>query len=160
MNDFQIDFANTINDATGQLLNISEEQSGQPLAIGKWSPKEIMGHLIDSAANNHLRFVNAQFSDDLVSPGYDQEKWVTAQRYHDKPWADLVELWSAYNRHLLHLIARIPEDTLKLPRARHNLHEIAWKTVPKDEPTTLEYLIRDYLDHLKNHLRQILSAEP
>lgn len=157
MNDFQTDFANTLDDATRRLLSISEEQAERPRESGKWSPKEIVGHLIDSAANNHVRFVNAQFSDDLVFPGYDQERWVTVQRYQEKSWPELVTLWSAYNRHLLHLIALIPEDSLKKLRTKHSLDQIAWKTVPQKEPITLEYFIRDYLDHMKNHLRQILS---
>lgn len=157
MKDFQIDFGNTINDATRRLLSLSEEQSERPRADGKWSPKEIVGHLIDSAAHNHIRFVNAQFSDDLVFPGYRQEEWVNVQRYQERPWAELVNQWAAYNRHLLHLITHIPETTLTKTRINHNLHEIAWRTVPQGEPVTLEYFIRDYLGHLKNHLRQILG---
>lgn len=157
MNDFLTDFANTIDDATRRMLTISEDTSGEPRATGKWSSREILGHLIDSAANNHVRFVNAQFSDDLVFPGYDQERWVTVQRYQDQPWGDLVEHWSASNRHLLHLIAIIPEETLEKERAKHNLHQIAWKAVPQNKPVTLEYFIRDYLAHMKNHLRQIFG---
>ncbi|HEX9422435.1 MAG TPA: hypothetical protein VF899_04280, partial [Pyrinomonadaceae bacterium] len=76
MQEFLDGFRQTINTALEQLLKISAEQSQLPRAAGKWSPKEIIGHLIDSASNNHQRFVRAQFSDDLIFAGYEQEGWV------------------------------------------------------------------------------------
>ncbi len=153
--DFLADFRLTIDSALVRLQQISEEQSAIPTAEGKWSVKEIIGHLIDSAANNHQRFVRAQFTDDLLFPGYDQEKWVTVQAYNDERWEDLVQLWRRYNLHLVHVIARIPEPTLTLPRTRHSLDRIALETISADRMVTLEYLVRDYLGHLKHHLRQI-----
>jgi hypothetical protein len=152
--EFLHDFEETIRDAAVRLQEISAEESRQP-GNGEWSRHEVLGHLIDSAANNHQRFVRAQFKDDLVFPGYDQEQWVSSQRYNDEPWPDLIELWRAYNLHLVHVVSRIPEDVLTRPRDRHSLDQIAFKTVAQSEPTTLEYLVRDYLDHLKHHLDQI-----
>jgi hypothetical protein len=70
-----------------------------PYAPGKWSTKEVVGHLIDSAANNHQRFVRAQWTDDLLCPTYAQDEWVRTQRYQEAPWPDLVELFRTYNRH-------------------------------------------------------------
>ncbi|MCB0841112.1 MAG: DinB family protein, partial [Bacteroidetes bacterium] len=69
-------------------------------APGKWSSKEILGHLIDSAANNHRRFVQAAYQDDFVFDGYDQDKWVAVQRYNEVPWIFLLDLWKSYNLHL------------------------------------------------------------
>src|SRR4026208_691899 len=84
-------------------------------AAGKWSPREIIGHLIDSASNNHQRFVRAQFMDDLVFEGYEQERWVSAQHYNLEPWSMLVGLWKGYNLHLLHVMRHTPERTRTMP---------------------------------------------
>ncbi|HUE81440.1 MAG TPA: DinB family protein [Pyrinomonadaceae bacterium] len=155
MEDFLADFRLTIESAFVRLKRMTEEQSVIPTAEGKWSAREIIGHLIDSAANNHQRFVRAQFTDDLVFPGYDQEKWVTVQAYNEEPWENLVQLWRLYNLHLVHMIARIPAPTLTLLRTKHSLDRIALETISSDREVTLEYLVRDYLRHLKHHLKQI-----
>jgi hypothetical protein len=152
--DFLHDFEETIRTATARLQEISADDSRKS-ANGEWSPKQIVGHLIDSAANNHQRFVRAQFTDALEFPGYDQEQWVSAQRYDDEPWPDVIELWRAYNMHLMYVISRIPQPVLTQPREKHNLDEIAFRTFDRNTPATLDYLIRDYLDHLKHHLDQI-----
>lgn len=148
----------TIEDASARLLSITETESETRRATGKWSAKEILGHLIDSAANNHPRFVAAQFKNDLIFPGYDQEAWVTTQRYHQAAWLSLVTLWKMYNLHLLHIVSSIPEDRLTRPCSKHSLSQIAWISVAEEDPTTLEYLIQDYIAHLKHHLRQILDG--
>lgn len=151
------DFRSTVVNATERLRTISAEQSARKSSPDKWSIKEVLGHLIDSAANNHQRFVRAQFTDDLVFPGYEQEKWVNAQKYNDEPWSDMVQLWNSYNLHLLHVIAAIPEATLMRARIRHNLDQIALNAVDKNDPTTLDYFVRDYLVHMKHHLDQIFA---
>ena len=151
---FLSDFEETIRSAAVRLKNISAEDSAKSMS-GEWSRREILGHLIDSATNNHQRFVRAQFTDDLVFTGYQQEQWVSSQKYNDEPWPDLIELWRAYNLHLVHVVSRIPEDVLTRERDQHSLDQIAFKSVDQSTPATLEYLIRDYLDHLKHHLNQI-----
>ena len=152
--EFLRDFEETIRNAAVRLQKISEEDSGKH-NDGEWSRREILGHLIDSAANNHQRFVRAQFKDDLVFPGYEQEQWVNSQKYNDELWPDLIELWRSYNLHLLHVVAVIPENVLTQQRDKHSLDQIAFRAVDQSAPATLEYLIRDYLDHLKHHLDQI-----
>ena len=153
-------FRQTIDHSSERLLQISEEQSEIARESGKWSPKEIVGHLIDSATNNHQRFVRAQFTDDLIFPGYQQEQWVSVQRYSDRPWVQLVELWRQYNLHLVHVMSSIPLETRVKSRARHNLHQLAWQTVDENQPVTLEYFMRDYVGHLEHHLDQIFLARP
>jgi hypothetical protein len=91
------DMRATIEDASARLRLITEADSEKRLAIGKWSAKEILGHLIDSAANNHVRFVTAQLKDDLNFSGYDQEAWVRTQHYQQSTWSSLVNLWASYN---------------------------------------------------------------
>jgi hypothetical protein len=154
-NTFLDDFHNTVESAASRLLRITDKQSEIPKAEGKWSAKQVIGHLIDSAANNHQRFVRAQFTDNLICQSYDQDQWVNSQHYQEASWVELIELWKRYNLHLVFMIARIPEPILNKSRARHNLHKIAWKTVPENQPATLGYLIRDYLGHMKHHLGQI-----
>ena len=155
--EFLQDFGETIETASTRLLEISEERSAVPRDEGKWSRKQIIGHLIDSAANNHSRFVRAQFSDDLVFPGYEQEAWVDSQHYQEKDWHELVQLWKLYNRHILHIMKVTPEDTRMKLRSKHNLHVIASDKLSPDEPVTLDWFMRDYVDHMKKHLGQILD---
>jgi hypothetical protein len=152
------DFRETVENATRRLLSISDEQSQLASGEGKWSPKQIIGHLIDSASNNHQRFVRAQFKDDLVFQGYDQEEWVRVQRYDEEPWALLVQLWSAYNLHLAHVMEKASDQNRSRLRHEHNLDQIAWQTVANTEPATLEYFMQDYIGHLKNHLKQVFAA--
>jgi len=159
MAEFLKDFRETIERASARLLEITEEQSGIPRSEGKWSPKEIIGHLIDSAANNHQRFVRAQFTDELVFAGYEQENWVRVQNYQGEEWRGLVQLWKSYNQHILHLVSLIPEETRTRLRSKHNLHQIASELLSENEPVTLDFFIRDYLDHMKKHLGQILGAD-
>jgi hypothetical protein len=160
MKDALEDFANVLHSAHARLLALKEAESEAVSAPGKWSPKEIVGHLIDSAANNHQRFVRAQFTDDMVFPAYEQNDWVAAQHYQQASWPALVQLWLSYNQHLLHLVSHIPEAKLKQPRRQHNLDRIAWQTISRSEATTLEYFIRDYINHLKHHLQQIFEPNP
>jgi hypothetical protein len=155
MIDYVDDLRATVIRASALLASRSEEAAALRPAPGKWSAKEIIGHLVDSAAHNHQRFVRAQFQEDLVFPGYAQAEWVEAQRYQDAPWLDLLTLWRAYNLHIARLIEAIPDEIRLRQRKRHNLHELAWQQVPKDRPATLDYFMRDYVAHLHHHLRQI-----
>jgi hypothetical protein len=162
MNSYKLcldDFRQTVKRAAERLRLISEQQSQDPRAAGRWSPREIIGHLIDSASNNHQRFVRAQFTDDLVFPGYQQDDWVRVQHYNEESWPTLVQLWQHYNLHLAHLMSNVPEQTLTKPRTRHNLHQLAWRTVDESETVTLEYFIRDYIQHLEHHLSQIFDEQ-
>jgi len=158
MTEWLEDFRETIESAAPRLLQISEAQSEQPQTEEHWSAKQIIGHLIDSATNNHARFVLAQIKDDLVFPGYDQNSWVTIQHYQQASWSQLVDLWRAYNLHLLHIMAFTPADQLTKRCVQHSLQTIAFETVTESEPATLEYLMKDYVVHLKHHLSQIFDG--
>lgn len=145
--------------STPALLTLSEADSAHHPALGRWSPREVLGHLIDSASNNHQHFVRAQFQDDLVFPCYEQNAWVRVQQYQESPWAELVTLWRAFNLHLARVMAAIPEPVRTRVHGRHNLNEVAWQIVAPEEPTTLDYVMGDYVDHLKHHLGQILGSQ-
>lgn len=123
---------------------ISETEASVPAIEGGWSRKQILGHLIDSASNNHQRFVRAQLQDELRWPGYDQTGCVRVQRYQDARWKDLLGFWAAYNRFLVHVMAAVPEEKRNTP---------CW--IGDNPRMTLEELAADYLKHLEHHLDQI-----
>lgn len=153
--DYIVELRQTIDRARPFLESMSDEISSRRSAPRKWSPREIVGHLIDSASNNHQRFVRAQLSDGLEFQGYDQDAWVSVQQYQNAAWKDLVALWFYFNLHIARVMESAANDERVRPRARHNLDEIAWKTVPRNQPTTLDYFMRDYVGHLKHHLAQV-----
>ena len=144
MNDALDRLARLLDTVPARLSALSDAQAAARGAEGRWSPKEILGHLIDSASNNHQRFVRSQFAPVLEIPNYQQDSWVAAQGYSAESWTDLVALWAAYNRHLLHIAARIPADCL-----RHTISIGGRPAVP------LETVITDYVGHLEHHLGQI-----
>ncbi len=147
--DFQeliAEFSTAVESAIPSLTVITETASEIRAAAGAWSKKEIIGHLIDSASNNHQRFVRAQMTENFSSPGYEQEFWVAVQNYQSEQWATLVAFWQAYNLNLVRVISNIPTD-----RLHHQL------SIGGGEVVTLEYVIRDYVGHLKHHLHQILN---
>jgi len=138
-----------------RLSAISDSDAATPPAPGKWSPKQVIGHLVDSASNNHQRFLRANLTDDLIFLGYDQEKWVELGHYAEAPWESLLTLWREFNRQIARVMEATPDEVANAPRTRHNLHQLAWRPVPEDQPATLAYFMSDYVDHLENHLRQI-----
>jgi hypothetical protein len=136
-----------VNAAEPRLREISETESAQPVLAGGWSRKQVIGHLIDSASNNHQRFVRAALQTSLDFPGYDQSGNVQVQAVQDAHWQLLVALWAAYNRYLAHVIARLPVPKLKTVCR-----------IGSDKPVTLDFLATDYLRHLRHHLSQLGAA--
>jgi DinB family protein len=156
MPEYVVTLRNAIEKFAPILEEMSEEATRRRPAPGKWCPREIIGHLIDSASNNHQRFVRALFKDDLIFPGYAQDEWVSAQRYRDAPWQELLVLWKGFNLHIARVMEAAPAEQRVRPRVRHNLDELAWKAVPRDQPATLDYFMADYVAHLQHHLGQII----
>lgn len=146
MDDLANELRLLVADAYMRLRLISEAEADRPLGPGKWSIKETVGHLVDSAANNHQRFVRGQGAERLTIPGYRQDDWVDSQRYGLESWRDLLDLWRAYNLHLRHVIVSIPANRLD--------NECV---IDDAEPVTLRFLAQDYVTHLRHHLGQILA---
>lgn len=153
--DYSDDLTRAVTARRESLKSISDADAAKRPSANGWSAKEIIGHLIDSASNNHQRFVRAQWQDDLIFPGYEQEDWVSAQRYQDADWQELIDFWALYNRHLARVMEAMPDATRLRVHTRHNLHQRAWTIVPEGQPTTLDYFMRDYVGHLHHHLRQL-----
>lgn len=126
-----------------QLKGIDDHAFSSRPAEGKWSPKEIIGHLIDSATNNHHRFVRCQF-DENPRILYAQEAWVSNSYYQQMPGHHLIDFWVMYNRHLLELIRLFPEESLERTCAMGDgsLKNVRW-------------LFEDYVRHLEHHVKQI-----
>ena len=135
--------ASVVEHALPRLNAISDDAASKKPAPGKWSMKEILGHLIDSAANNHQRFVRLQLQSEISLPGYDQDNWVRLNRYQHEEWTQIVALWSAYNRHLVSVIESLDDAALG-----HVWHA-------PDGDVTLEFIAADYVRHLEHHLKQI-----
>jgi hypothetical protein len=149
MKDIAKSLEELVDGAAHKLFDISEADSIVRPAPGKWSKKEIIGHLIDSASNNHQRFIRTQETPGLSMPFYSQNFWVERQQYQSEPWKTLVALWTTYNTHLAHVIAQVPAD------GENNL-----VTVGDNEPATLKWLAEDYVRHARNHLDQIFANKP
>jgi hypothetical protein len=135
--------------AANRLRAMAEADAQRPLAPGKWSPKQVIGHLIDSAANNHQRLVRAQEEDRLEFPGYAQQHWVQVQGYQERDFEPLVTLWHAYNRHLSDVIGRIPETR----------RDVSCR-IGANESATLAFVALDYVRHLQHHLDQLRAVAP
>jgi hypothetical protein len=136
-----------VQSAEARLRKVSEVESSGPVLKGGWSRKQVIGHLIDSASNNHQRFVRAALQGSLEFPRYDQDGCVRVQAVQSAPWPLLVTLWTDYNLYLAHVIAHLPEDKL-----------VAKCRIGEDAPVSLEFIAEDYLTHLMHHLSQIGAA--
>jgi DinB superfamily len=147
MKELSEQLARAVEIAEPILRNVSEPESNTPALKGGWSRKQVIGHLIDSASNNHQRFVRASLQGSLDFPGYDQDGCVRVQAVQSASWPLLVTLWANYNFYLAHVIAHIPADKLEV-QCR----------IGEDEPVTLKFLAEDYLTHLIHHLSQIGAA--
>ncbi len=128
----------------GRLDKLSNEAVESKPTPTKWSAKEELGHLLDSAANNHQRIVRAQLEDKLALPGYDQSRWVTANAYQRRDWKELIEVWQALNRQLLAAAESVPDAAWS-----HTL------TIAGSAPLTLQFVFEDYVAHMLHHLQHI-----
>jgi hypothetical protein len=132
-------FRKAVAEFAAELRAVPPEITAVKLAADKWSLREIVGHLVDSASNNHQRFVRLQDADRLQFPSYQTERWVDIQRPNLLPWPTLLTLWESYNELLLHLAAG----------ARPECLGNVWET--PEGPRSLEWLIGDYYRHLADH---------
>lgn len=127
-----------------RLQAISEERAAHKPGLEVWSAKQVLGHLIDSGVNNHARFVRAGAEDGLSLPGYDQDTWVVAGRYKERPWNEVLALWAAYQFQVAHVT-----DGLNEAQRAHTL------SIGGGETVTLGHVADDYTRHQLHHLAQV-----
>jgi DinB superfamily len=123
---------------------VPAERASEPWREGGWTRKQILGHMLDSAANNRQRFVRAASDGHYRGPGYAQQAWVDAHGYAEKEWETLISWWKAEHEILASVVDRIPEERLE-----------AGCIVGDDAPVTLRFLIEDYLRHQREHAGQL-----
>jgi hypothetical protein len=140
------DLEETVARARPLLEKVSDGEAYRRPQPEKWSKKEILGHLLDSASNNHQRFVRAALQRELTFPGYSQNELVELQRYREMKWDFLITFWSGYNLFLAKVLANLPAETAPVQCV-----------IGKNPPATLEWIAQDYVGHLKHHLNQILG---
>ena len=140
------EFRAEIERLRGVLLALSPALADTPWRAGGWTRKQIVGHLLDSAANNRQRFVRAAIDGQYAGPGYEQDAWVAAHGYGSESWETLLCWWQAEHEILAAVVDRIPEERLK-----------AKCVVGDDAPVTLRFLIEDYLNHQRGHFRQLAA---
>lgn len=133
-----------IRSAMPWLVTLSNADAAQPEREGKWSAKEVIGHLTDSAVNNLARIVRLQIGPEDL-PTYAQNDWVDLQHYQDREWSEVLALWFALNEHLVWTIRHIPS------------HSLFHKGSIAGSPLTLGFLIEDYIAHMQHHLHHLHS---
>jgi DinB superfamily len=138
--------ADTIKRELPNLRALREEPACVARGQGKWSPKEELGHLIDSAANNHLRFVGGTTETEFRGPGYAQEDWVRLHGYSSMPWESIVTFWFQYNSLLVRLVERIPDGRLGTPCF-----------IGAGPAASLGSVIDDYVLHMQHHIDLLLG---
>lgn len=136
----------TVAQAKPLLQKLNNADTSLRPATGKWSKKEILGHLLDSASNNHQRFVRATLQGELTFPGYDQAPLVELQQFAEMDWGFLVDFWAAYNRFLAHVINCLPAKAAEITC-----------NIGNNPPAPLGWVAQDYVEHLKHHLNQIVG---
>ena len=126
------------------LLALPLELADVPFRAGGWTRKQLVGHLLDSAANNRQRFVRAAVDGAYAGPSYAQEAWVAAHGYDSQEWETLLRWWLAEHEILASVVDRIGEERLE-----------ASCTVGDNAPVTLRFLVEDYLAHHRHHVEQM-----
>ena len=135
----------TIEHFSVLLRKLDESEAAIKPAPGKWSKKEILGHLVDSAQNNLRRFIVAQYEEAPLIR-YQQDEWVRINHYQDYRLEELIQLWQLTNKQLITVLENTAPQTAERTCQTESLHTINW-------------LATDYFKHLKHHLHQILQLE-
>jgi hypothetical protein len=146
--DLSLLLTKTIERELPNLRALDEQRASVPRGPGKWSPKEELGHLIDSAANNHIRFARGAMQPEVRDPGYAQEDWVRLHGYSGMQWDRIVNFWFEYNTLLARLVGGIGPDRSTI-----------LCFIGGNEPVTLRFVIEDYIFHMQHHIDQLLRRE-
>jgi hypothetical protein len=138
--------------------SLKEAEFGEKSAPDSWSRKEVLGHLIDSALNNHRRFILAIDQDELVFEGYGQDVWVDRNGYQERPITEIFQTLILLNKQFNSLVKGMDFDFLMQKTVDHNFHEIGMNSIEKGISSSLSYFFWDYLFHLEHHLIQVFPG--
>ncbi|MDS1031563.1 DinB family protein [Porphyromonadaceae sp. NP-X] len=129
-----------------KLINLPVETITQKRNKQNRTIKQILGHLIDSAANNHQRMIRLQYNAKLVFPDYQQDNdlWIALQDYQNEDWFTIIQLWKYYNLHMIQVIKSVDQTKL----------DNSWQSF-EDITVTLRQMIEGYLEHIELHLNEI-----
>lgn len=150
------DLRAAIEEGAALFAGAGEDVTARRPAPGKWSAREVIGHLIDSACNNQRRFIINQGNvERLIVDPYEQNEWVERSGYADTAGAELVATWIAYNRHIARVLEAIPDAALNRPLGPLAGYRFPYRAPPATDHATLGYLAEDYVAHIRHHLKQI-----
>ena len=135
-----------LDEVRGALASVPESLADVPWREGGWTRKQIVGHLLDSATNNRQRFVRASTGGAYFGPNYGQDEWVAAHGYAEQSWGTLLAWWETEHAILTAVVDRIPEDRLETQC-----------TLDESAPVSLRWLIEDYVEHQRWHVKQVLE---
>lgn len=144
-----------ISEIPEKVLAIPEDTLTVKPAENKWSKKEIIGHLCDSAFNNHSRFIRAQFQPEPFKiVRYEQDEWVKLNNYQNIPAKEILDLWVRLNRQIVNIITAMPSDKLAV---MCDLGTAAFRE--GDVEKNMLWLIEDYVLHMEYHLHQVIKED-
>ena len=133
-----------------RIARLSKEELAYKPKPDKWSKKEILGHLTDSALHNWQRFATARFQEGpLVVKPYPQDELVRENEYQKQSIGQIVNLWRGLNLQIVHLLENIP----------NTLFEKEVSIPYMNKTTDLKWLVEDYLVHMEHHLSQIFLMQ-
>jgi hypothetical protein len=149
MNSLPERLARVIANEEPGLLDVTEQAANsRPGATEGWSRKQELGHLIDSATNNCVRFIRAALEGQYSGPSYDGRGWVELGGYAEMRWTDLVDTWALLNKAIVPVLRRIPQERLS-----------AQCRIADASPVSLQFIIEDYILHMQHHLDHICGRE-
>jgi hypothetical protein len=138
-----------IKDCPDKIKLIPEQELLYKRSPEKWSKKEILGHLCDSAVNNLNRFVRAQSEPQPFKVvDYDQNSGVKVNNYQSESLENIINFWVTVNGRIIAVLSAMPEEKLGISC-----------DAGKPELKSLLWLIEDYLAHMEYHLAQIIGSE-
>lgn len=143
-----VELDSIVTEFSGRLMRLAENDFAATLKPGKWSKKEIVGHLIDSGQNNLRRFICGQYESIPPKIVYDQDFWVASNLYQQYKKEDIIQLWKLTNAQISYVLTSMPA---------HNKTKTARTDKSSEEEKTLHWLAADYVKHMKHHLNQIFD---
>ncbi len=136
----------SVNDWEKKLIKLDEHIFSEVQNVQGRTIKQLVGHLVDSASNNHQRIVRLQYNQSLIFPDYTRynDRWIAIQQYQDEDKQIIIQLWKYFNLHLAYIIDNVDEFELNN----------SWLD-GENELLSLREIINGYFSHFKLHLAEI-----